>query len=620
MASNIAPILIRAFDQTKQAFASVNSSLNGVKQSALSLQGVMGGVFAGVTIQQAAKLADAYNSVNARLRLVSGSTQEYTNAQRELFKISQDTRAGYSETADLFATLSRSTKDLGVSQSEMLSLTENINKALVVSGASGASAQAALTQLSQAFASGVLRGEEFNSISEQAPVILGVLAKGLGKTRGELRGMAADGQITTELFLKAFAAGAGDVASQFDKMPVTIAGSMTRIQNSLMVLVGSMDNATGASSSFATNVDALAKFMDSLAISIDKNKDGIALILKMAGAAAGVLAVAGAVGVLKGAIIALGVAARANPVITALMLAGSAAAYIYDSLKSNELPENARGKGFDDPRIAKQAVKPIELPKVISKAEQKEIDNQIKLNESLVSQMTDIERQKRFGMASTYRIAEAYKEQAKATTDAYVAARNLRNSVGLAEQQALLDVIDNSITPLREYANSVDNVQASLQNVALSGLKSMEDALVGLVNGTMSAKDAFRSMASSIINDLIRIMIQKSITGPIAGAMDGFFSGGGKAIGGSVQSGKPYMVGERGAEMFVPNQSGSIIPSNRLGGGGGTVVNQVINITTGVQQTVRAEIMTLMPQIANAAKSAVADANLRGGSYRTAMR
>ena len=536
MASNIAPILIRAFDQTKQAFASVNSSLNNVKQSALSLQGVMGGVFAGVTIQQAAKLADAYNSVNARLRLVSGSTQEYTNAQRELFKISQDTRAGYSETADLFATLSRSTKDLGVSQSEMLSLTENINKALVVSGASGASAQAALTQLSQAFASGVLRGEEFNSISEQAPVILGVLAKGLGKTRGELRGMAADGQITTELFLKAFAAGAGDVASQFDKMPVTIAGSMTRIQNSLMVLVGSMDNATGASSSFATNVDALAKFMDSLAISIDKNKDGIALILKMAGAAAGVLAVAGAVGVLKGAIIALGVAARANPVITALMLAGSAAAYIYDSLKSNELPENARGKGFDDPRIAKQAVKPIELPKVISKAEQKEIDNQIKLNESLVSQMTDIERQKRFGMASTYRIAEAYKEQAKATTDAYVAARNLRNSVGLAEQQALLDVIDNSITPLREYANSVDNVQASLQNVALSGLKSMEDALVGLVNGTMSAKDAFRSMASSIINDLIRIMIQKSITGPIAGAMDGFFSGGGKAIGGSVQS------------------------------------------------------------------------------------
>ena len=86
-----------------------------------------------------------------------------------------------------------------------------------------------------------------------------------------------------------------------------------------------------------------------------------------------------------------------------------------------------------------------------------------------------------------------------------------------------------------------------------------------------------------------------------------------------MQAGKPYMVGERGMEMFVPNQSGSIIPNNAMGGGG-TVVNQVINVTTGVQQTVRAEIMTLMPQIANAAKSAVADANLRGGSYRSALR
>ena len=189
-----------------------------------------------------------------------------------------------------------------------------------------------------------------------------------------------------------------------------------------------------------------------------------------------------------------------------------------------------------------------------------------------------------------------------------------------SELEAIREGVEASKSPLKEYAESVDNLQSSLQNVALKGLKSMEDALVGLVNGTMSAKDAFRSMATSIINDLIRIMIQKSITGPIAGAMDTFFSGGGKAIGGSVQAGKPYMVGERGAEMFVPNQSGSIVANNKLGGDGGTTIVQNINVTTGVQQTVRAEIMTLMPQIANAAKSAVADAKLRGGSYAAAMR
>mgnify|MGYP001046668915 CR=1 FL=1 len=71
--------------------------------------------------------------------------------------------------------------------------------------------------------------------------------------------------------------------------------------------------------------------------------------------------------------------------------------------------------------------------------------------------------------------------------------------------------------------------------------------------------------------------------------------------------------------MFIPNQSGSIVPNDRLGGGGSVVVNQTINVSTGVQQTVRAEIATLMPQIANAAKSAVADARMRGGSYSKSL-
>jgi phage-related minor tail protein len=93
-----------------------------------------------------------------------------------------------------------------------------------------------------------------------------------------------------------------------------------------------------------------------------------------------------------------------------------------------------------------------------------------------------------------------------------------------------------------------------------------------------------------------------------------------KAVGGSVQRGQPYMVGERGAEMFVPNQSGSIIPTNKLAGGGaGVVVNQTINLSTGVAQTVRTEVMNMLPQIQNAAVSGVLDAKRRGGSFGTAF-
>jgi hypothetical protein len=95
---------------------------------------------------------------------------------------------------------------------------------------------------------------------------------------------------------------------------------------------------------------------------------------------------------------------------------------------------------------------------------------------------------------------------------------------------------------------------------------------------------------------------------------------GARATGGPVSADAPYLVGERGPELFVPNTAGKIVSNDQMNKGSGTVVNQVINVTTGVQQTVRAEIISLMPQIANAAKSAVADARQRGGAYASSMR
>lgn len=156
--------------------------------------------------------------------------------------------------------------------------------------------------------------------------------------------------------------------------------------------------------------------------------------------------------------------------------------------------------------------------------------------------------------------------------------------------------------------------------------QSFGDAMMSMVQGTMTAKDAFKTMARDIISELYRIFVVKQITGFITGGLQQAFApklagtggGGGKAIGGPVQANQSYVVGERGPEMFVPSRSGSIVPNNKLGGGG-VVVNQTINVTTGVQQTVRAEIKQLMPQIADSAKAAVVDAKRRGGSYGRAF-
>lgn len=150
-----------------------------------------------------------------------------------------------------------------------------------------------------------------------------------------------------------------------------------------------------------------------------------------------------------------------------------------------------------------------------------------------------------------------------------------------------------------------------------------ETAFMSAVKGTASMKDAFRQMAIDIIGELYRIFVVKQITGfitrSITAAFPTFAGIPARANGGPVNANSPYMVGERGPELFVPSRSGSIMPNSSLKSGGDVVVQQTINVTTGVQQTVRNEIQTLLPQIAEASKAAVLDARRRGGSFANAF-
>jgi hypothetical protein len=157
---------------------------------------------------------------------------------------------------------------------------------------------------------------------------------------------------------------------------------------------------------------------------------------------------------------------------------------------------------------------------------------------------------------------------------------------------------------------------------------SMSRGFTSMLDGTKSAKEAFRDMAKSIISSLYDVLVVQQLVGSfskggggILGSLFGIFGGisGKRESGGPVTSGKAYLVGESGPELMVPSRNSHIVPNGGSGGTGQIVVHQTINVTTGVQQTVRSEITALMPQIADSAKAAVLDARRRGGAFRGAF-
>lgn len=178
----------------------------------------------------------------------------------------------------------------------------------------------------------------------------------------------------------------------------------------------------------------------------------------------------------------------------------------------------------------------------------------------------------------------------------------------------------------KELLETMESQHKQIADVLKS---SMESAFMSIVDGTTSAKEAFGSMAASIIKELYRVLVVQQMVGSfqsggggILGALAPVF---GRASGGTVMSNTPYLVGERGPEIIVPQNRGHVmnadLTAKAMGNGGGSiVVNNNINVTGGSDPAaIRAEVAKLMPQITSATKSAVIDARKRGGQMRAAF-
>lgn len=212
------------------------------------------------------------------------------------------------------------------------------------------------------------------------------------------------------------------------------------------------------------------------------------------------------------------------------------------------------------------------------------------------------------------------------------------SKVLLLIRKRILDVsnaVDNNNVSLNDAGKTANNLadEYSFVEDKLTRLDNASEKFGSTIAGNFEKAvfeaKSFRETLSNIGQDIIKIAYQVAITKPLGQALGGAISTGigsisdfifgKKATGGAVSSGKSYLVGERGAEIFTPNKSGYITPNNKLSGQDSIKVVQEINIMPSVSETARAEIFGMLPLIKQEALNGVLDARNRGGSFARAM-
>lgn len=253
-------------NQQKQANAGVGKSVTDIGDQLRKIQNIamiaVGGGFLGGIAKDALKTADEFNNLQARIKLVTGEGALLTSSFQGVSDVALRTNSNLEQTGTLFARIAEAGKSAGLGAKEAaaqsLSLTETINQATQLSGGSAESSKAAITQLIQALQSGVLRGEEFNSIMEQSPRLAKALADGLGVTTGELRKMSEAGALSTETVIRALRSQSDVIKTEFGSLPPTVGRAIENLNTSWTLFVGNLDKGSGISKTVAGAIDSLA--------------------------------------------------------------------------------------------------------------------------------------------------------------------------------------------------------------------------------------------------------------------------------------------------------------------------------------------------------------------------
>jgi phage-related minor tail protein len=261
-------------------------------------------------------------------------------------------------------------------------------------------------------------------------------------------------------------------------------------------------------------------------------------------------------------------------------------------------------------------------------------ENQVKNQQNLLKIQKDYETAA-IAISKQFRdgnlTAKDYSQQIANLSDTYNDSLALTTEI-FERQEALNSSYEYGATvALAQYVNQSRNLANASSGVVTAALRNTEDALLGVITGSQSASQAFSAMVTSILKDIARLMIQRSIVAPLAGflssAVGSFFTpaagttstglmtfdgvgyGGGRALGGRVNAGTAYLVGEQGAEKFIPNVDGTIVPNGAMGQTNNVVVN--VNMESGSVNSNDAGKLGIL--IGNAVKQELVNQKRAGG-------
>ncbi|HFT6954834.1 TPA: tape measure protein [Proteus mirabilis] len=260
--------LEQRLNRMDSSFNRTSQSVNNTERSMLSLSKVAASLAGYLSASMVASYSEAWTELNNKLSNSVRASESLVDVTQRVFDISQATRSSLDATATLYARLERGTREYNTSAADLAKLTSIINQGFIVSGATAQEAENAIIQLSQGIASGVLRGEEFNSVAEQGSRLMVALADSMGVGIGQLRKMAAEGKLTTDVVVKGLLSQGDAIGKEFAKTTRTMSQAFQEAGNNLTKFLGENTTIKASINVFSDAVITASKSLDEMVLSV----------------------------------------------------------------------------------------------------------------------------------------------------------------------------------------------------------------------------------------------------------------------------------------------------------------------------------------------------------------